>query len=164
MMTDNDVYLAIELEFTVRSQPDRLPPNDLGHIAVFYIDELDAAPGKPSGWHWFEYVQAYFYLDMTGLQVWRSGSELYASRIGEFEPLRWIGRTLERIPHWRHVFIPQTADEIHENLVARNIDRERFTNELDWLNWCARRADETVRFRDDNRRRQARRLEIAELA
>lgn len=164
MMTENDVYLAIELEFTVRSQPDRLPPNDLGHIAAFYIDELDAAPGKPRGWHWFEYVQTYFYPDMTGLQVWQCDGELFASRIGEFEPLRWIGRDLERVLHWRHIFTPQTADEIYNDLETRRVDRNRFRNELDWVNWCAMRADETVRLRDANRRRQARRLEIAELA
>ncbi len=164
MMTDKEVYEAIELDFTVRTQPDRFPPNDPGHIAVFYIDQLDAAPGKPDGWHYFRYLQEYRYRDETVLQVWQCDSELFASRIGNFEPLRWIGRDLGRILHWRHIFTPQTADEIYADLEARRVDRDRFRDELDWLNWCAMHADELVRMRNANLRRQARKLEIAELA
>lgn len=166
MISDSELIDEMNDRTTVRMQPDPTPPNTIGERAIFHIDRLDAAPGWSEGWYPFRYVQDYHYRDRdrTTLQVWRCGDQLFASRIGEYEPLRWIGRDLEHMPHWRDIFTPRTAEQFYDDLVARRVDCDRFRNEIDWRNWCAIHADEIVKMREDNHRRQMRKIEIAELA
>ncbi|NSZ17553.1 hypothetical protein [Agrobacterium vitis] len=165
-MTEDELYEAMDLGFDVRTQPDSRPPNKVGHTAIFYVDVLNAAPGKPGGHHQSEYVQTYYYPDMTGLQIWQCEDGFFASRIGVSEELRWIGYDLglDCMLHWRHIFTPQTADEIFNDLEKLRVDRECFSNELDWINHIASQADELVKMREANLRRQARKPEIMELA
>lgn len=149
-MTDDEVLECLELGIPVQHAPNPYPTNVIGSQAVFYIERELAGPANSQGPNLFRFVQTYWYRDGVALQIWELAGHYYCGRIGMRDSLVYFGDDLSRPLHHTMIFQPQTAEEHFADMVERRVDRDLFTDELQWRSYCAMRADNIVKSRERN--------------
>lgn len=149
-MTEDEVFECLDLEIPVQHAPSPYPPNKVGTVAAFYVEPNLSGPGISEGHHLFRFVQTYWYRDGVALQIWELAGQYFCSRIGTQESLVYFGDDLSQPLHHTQIFKPQTAEQHFADMVERRVDRDLFTDELQWRSYCATRADNIVKSRERN--------------